>query len=478
MEKKKSNTNKGSTKKTVATKKNIKMNKDNNYLIVKIIIAIILIAFLVFLVVKACDGNKSEEKQNLNDKVVENNDNKIPEKEDEIIEVEGVEPLPETNYSNVSNDVVATLVVKPEEPKNDETVVEPPAAVLDTSAPVVTGVSENGIYSSVVIEAIDDKTNSSDLIALIDGNPYVINTEYAVNGEHVLEIIDEAGNSTVINFIIATIVDANTTLSSEIAKANDGDIIILSVPVNENIDIDKSIVLKGTDSAVVNGYLNITNGDVVLDGIIINNSTQGITYSGSNVTLVKVDTTGRFVMKNSVISGNSFYARNAITVNNAESVEITGNTFGDGNIYNYIEFGGNTIIKNGTNISFNTFTSQSCTHNQINLYNFEENAVVNINNNYFEKSANAVRIANRNNATATINMMNNKYDETDSDLNWAGLFLIQPWDSALEDFNTITINVESLTGPDGNAITSNVPGTINQVYYLWDTTSSPVINIR
>lgn len=216
----------------------------------------------------------------------------------------------------------------------------------------------------------------------------------------------------------------------------------------------------------------------MIDGITINNSTQGIAYSGSNVTLVKVDTTGSFVMKNSTISGNSFYARNAITINNAESVEITDNTFGDGNVYNYIEFGANTIIKNGTNISFNTFTSASCSHNQINIYNFEENAVVNINNNNFEKSANAVRIANRNNATATINMKNNKYDETDSDLNWAGLFLIQPWDSAIEDFNTITINVDGLIGPDDNVITSNVPGTINQVYYLWDTVSSPVINIR
>ena len=83
----------------------------------------------------------------------------------------------------------------------------------------------------------------------------------------------------------------------------------------------------------------------------------GIAYSGTNVTLIKVDTTGSFTLNNSVIEGNDFTARNAITINNASNVEITGNTFGDslypGAVYNYIEFGANTIVKNGTNISNN-----------------------------------------------------------------------------------------------------------------------------
>lgn len=96
----------------------------------------------------------------------------------------------------------------------------------------------------------------------------------------------------------------------------------------------------------------------------------------------------------------------------------------------------------------------------------------------FEKSANALRIANRNNATATINMIGNKYDETDSDLAWAGLFLAQPWDPSVEDFSTITINVENLIGPGGNLMINNVPNTINQIYYTWNTTTTPIVNIR
>ena len=96
----------------------------------------------------------------------------------------------------------------------------------------------------------------------------------------------------------------------------------------------------------------------------------------------------------------------------------------------------------------------------------------------FEKSANALRIANRNNATATINMIGNKYDKTDSDPAWAGLFLAQPWDPSVEDFSTITINVENLIGPGGNLMINNVPNTINQIYYTWNTTTTPIVNIR
>lgn len=96
----------------------------------------------------------------------------------------------------------------------------------------------------------------------------------------------------------------------------------------------------------------------------------------------------------------------------------------------------------------------------------------------FEKSANALRIANKNNATATINMIGNRYDETDSDLSWVGLFLAQPWDPSVEVFSTITINVENLIGPGCNLIINNVPDTINQIYYTWNTTTTPIVNIR
>lgn len=441
----------------------------------KNIVLVILIIAIVIGLTKACDKDeKVKDKKDKKPVAVIEDDNNLKDLDNDINEV--------TIYSEIKQ---LTYEVAIDESKT-ETIACEEIIVSDSTAPVVTGVRDGEVGSSFIINAMDDKTETSNLIVKIDNEDYTLGEEYTINGDHTLVVADEAGNKTIINFTVAIIVvdgaDEAADLNSIIANADAGDIIYLSSNVYENINIDKSIIIRGYDNSSINSFINITNGDVTLDGVNINNTMGAIAYSGTSLTFIKVDTTGSFTLKNSVIEGNDFTARNAITINNASSVEITGNTFGDslypGSVYNYIEFGGNTIVKNGTNISNNKFTSSSCTHNQINMYKFEENALININNNYFEKSANALRIANRNNATATINMIGNKYDKTDSDFAWAGLFLAQPWDPSVEDFSTITINVENLIGPGGNLMINNVPNTINQIYYTWNTTTTPIVNIR
>lgn len=451
-----------SSKNNAASKKAAKKAAEDNTvsIIIKALIAIVIIVLIVLLLIKACKKNDEPKKENKKPvaDVVEKDENgfKKPErteKYDKVVYLGNVESSPEvTQLSNTNNET------------KEETNSEEETEAQDTTAPTVEGVSANEVASSFIIYAADDVSYTSGLSVTIDGVPYNLGDEYTENGDHTLVVTDEAGNSTEISFTVATIVGDNDSLARTISEAAEGDIIVVASDKNENAIIDKSLELRSQNNAVINGYVSITSGDVTLDGVTIKNTTSGIPYSGNNVTLVKVDTTGSFTMKNSTIEGNTFYARNAITINNASSVEITDNTFGDGNIYNYIEFGGNTVVPARTNISGNTFTSGSCTHNQINMYNFASNSEVNVNNNYFAKSANAVRIANRNNATATINMNNNKYDETDSDPSYAGLMLAQPWNSSVEDFSTITVNINNLTRPDSG-----------QVYYTWNTSTSPVV---
>lgn len=461
----------------VKTKKEAFEKSSKASLILKVIILVILIIAIVIGLTKACDKDeKVKDKKDKKPVAVIEDDNNLKDLDDNS----------NTNQVVIYSEIKQLDYEVTKEESKTETVTEKEIIVSDSTAPVVTGVRDGEVGSSFIINAMDDKTETSNLIVKIDNEDYTLGEEYTINGDHTLVVADEAGNKTIIHFTIAIIVvdgaDEAADLNSIIANADAGDIIYLSSNVYENINIDKSIIIRGNDNSSINSFINITNGDVTLDGVNINNTMGAIAYSGTSLTLIKVDTTGSFTLKNSVIEGNDFTAKNAITINNASSVEITGNTFGDslypGAVYNYIEFGANTIVKNGTNISNNKFTSSSCTHNQINMYNFEENALININNNYFEKSANALRIANRNNATATINMIGNKYDETDSAFAWAGLFLAQPWDPSVEDFSTITINVENLIGPGGNLMINNVPNTINQIYYTWNTTTTPIVNIR
>lgn len=106
--------------------------------------------------------------------------------------------------------------------------------------------------------------------------------------------------------------------------------------------------------------------------------------------------------------------------------------------YNAMEL--NAELANGTDISGNNF-GLVCTHNIINIYDVEDGATININNNTFAKAANGIRIGVRGAKSATINIKNNTYNSTDSG-EYAGLLLIQPYRTATTDMSGIRINLD------------------------------------
>ncbi|RNB89480.1 hypothetical protein EDM56_09785 [Brevibacillus fluminis] len=67
--------------------------------------------------------------------------------------------------------------------------------VLDTTAPVVTGVAQNGLYNDNLVI-----TFGSDETASLDGGPFANNGTVSTEGEHSLIVTDKAGNTTTINF--------------------------------------------------------------------------------------------------------------------------------------------------------------------------------------------------------------------------------------------------------------------------------------
>lgn len=295
MANKKSSVKKTTTKTkkvTSSAKNNAELYENSNSnLIVKIIIAIVLILAVVLGLVKACE--KDDEKENKKDKkpVAE----VIKKQEEDKTDDNGLKSLEDNGYvyvSNLTNEVKkssAKQVVK-EEVKNVSK-----EEIKDTKAPVVTGVSEGEIGSVFVINAIDDKTSTNNLVATIDGMPYTLGEEYRVNGNHTLVVKDEAGNVTVINFTIVTKVNANDSLNAVIANANDGDIILLNENVNEGlITIDKKIVLD------LNGKtLNITASNAI--SIMVNDE---LTIKDS-VGTGKIETTSSLVSDNALITVES-----------------------------------------------------------------------------------------------------------------------------------------------------------------------------
>lgn len=295
MANKKSSVKKTTTKTkkvTTSAKNNAELYENSNSnLIVKIIIAIVLILAVVLGLIKACE--KDDGKENKKDKkpVTE----VIKKQEEDTTDDNGLKSLEDNGYvyvSNLANEVKkssAKQVVK-EEAKNVTK-----EEVKDTKAPVVTGVSEGEVGSVFVINAIDDKTSTNNLVATIDGMPYTLGEEYRVNGNHTLVVKDEAGNVTVIRFTIVTKVNANDSLNAVIANANDGDIILLNENVNEGlITIDKKIVLD------LNGKtLNITASNAI--SIIVNDE---LTIKDS-VGTGKIETTSSLVSDNALITVES-----------------------------------------------------------------------------------------------------------------------------------------------------------------------------
>lgn len=135
-------------------------------------------------------------------------------------------------------------------------------------------------------------------------------------------------------------------------------------------------------------------------------------------------------------------------------VIIEGNTFGPepDNSYNLIEC--LALLKTGSSISENFFDAKCCKHNQINIYNADNGAVIDVNKNTCEYSANLVRVGLKGAAVATINMNGNICKDTDlsDDAKWSGLFLIQPYGSKTTSMKGLTIYMMGNDVPAGSQI--------------------------
>lgn len=113
--------------------------------------------------------------------------------------------------------------------------------------------------------------------------------------------------------------------------------------------------------------------------------------------------------------------------------------------YNAMEL--NAELADGTNISNNNF-GLVCTHNIINIYDVEDGATIDINDNIFAKAANGIRIGVKGSKSATINIKRNAYNSTDSG-EYAGLLLIQPYGKATVDMGGIVINLDDTVNNSG-----------------------------
>lgn len=221
--------------------------------------------------------------------------------------------------------------------------------------------------------------------------------------------------------------------------------------------------------------LLISGKSVSVSNLSLLNSRLNIKSNGS-LDLTKYVNTGEYPksLSNSQISLN---AKGRITVRDSMLSQLG---------YNAMEI----ALESGydpteiliSNVNFNA-GEYAAVNNAISIFSWASGAVITIKNCKFKYVSNALRISNRLNVPATINIINCSVDRWDPSENFAGFMVMEDYTSGsieVEEsenrFRNIVINVENLTLPNGSKLSSpdnlsDICGTGNadsQIFYIYN----------
>jgi hypothetical protein len=190
---------------------------------------------------------------------------------------------------------------------------------------------------------------------------------------------------------------------------------IVSGSINENAEIvGKSISLKSIKVISDNARLKLNAGDV---------EAKDLNISGS------------FPKAN----GNT-----VISVNNAEFIVFKDMVFDASEVYNGIEIGlaSNSVLPK--NILFDNCKFQGeFSNNAILVFGTQDNAIITLNNCYFEKISNALRLSNKSNASGVVVNINNcTVDQWETRAPWQGFLICEDYTNKTEE----EVNANNLFG--------------------------------
>lgn len=247
--------------------------------------------------------------------------------------------------------------------------------------------------------------------------------------EEIALLKDVAGLSNTLEALNATVqilqskVDVLTKTNTEVVsvdgsagelKEDSSKDYIVSGSINENAEIvGKSISLKSIKVSD-NARLKLNAGDV---------EAKDLNISGS------------FPKAN----GNT-----VISVNNAEFIVFKDMVFDASEVYNGIEIGlaNNSVLPK--NILFNNCKFQGeFSNNAILVLGTQDNAIITLNNCYFEKISNALRLSNKSNASGVVVNINNcTVDQWETRAPWQGFLICEDYTNKTEE----EVNANNLFG--------------------------------
>lgn len=171
---------------------------------------------------------------------------------------------------------------------------------------------------------------------------------------------------------------------------------------------------------------NITNNPAITaKSVILNDSTltnnARMQIKAENVNINNLQVTGDFPKSTS---------NSVININDTENIIFKDMTFNSSDVYNGIEIGlSSDNSKLPKNIIFDNCRFEgSFSNNAILIFGTQNNATITLNNCYFEKISNALRLSNKSNASGvTVNIINCTVDEWDSNTLWSGFLICEDY---------------------------------------------------
>ena len=270
-----------------------------------------------------------------------------------------------------------------------------------------------------------EKANADAIVAEVSR---ATEKEAEIEANQIAYVSDVAGLSNTLEALNATVqilqskVDVLTKTNTEVVSVDGsaGELkdsskdYIVSGSINENAEIvGKSISLKSIKVSD-NARLKLNVGDV---------EAKDLNISGS------------FPKAN----GNT-----VISVNNAEFIVFKDMVFDASEVYNGIEIGlaSNSVLPK--NILFDNCKFQGeFSNNAILVFGTQDNAIITLNNCYFGKISNALRLSNKSNASGVVVNINNcTVDQWETRAPWQGFLICEDYTNKTEE----EVNANNLFG--------------------------------
>lgn len=246
--------------------------------------------------------------------------------------------------------------------------------------------------------------------------------------EEIAYVSDVAGLSNTLEALNATVqilqskVDVLTKTNTEVVSV-DGS-------AGELKDSSKDYIVSGS----INENAEIVGKSISLKSIKVSDNAR-LKLNAGDVEAKDLNISGSFPKAN----GNT-----VISVNNAEFIVFKDMVFDASEVYNGIEIGlaSNSVLPK--NILFDNCKFQGeFSNNAILVFGTQDNAIITLNNCYFKKISNALRLSNKSNASGVVVNINNcTVDQWETRAPWQGFLICEDYTNKTEE----EVNANNLFG--------------------------------